>query len=199
MTYEKGLTDFVHICREAFREKLVGVYLHGSAAMGCFRPQKSDLDLLVIVDKETGTDRDLAAHFVIVKRYGRVLYGEAIDEVFGEVGREAYVDSIRADIENAAQDILTEPVYFTLNLCRVLAYLRENLVLSKKAGGEWGLRALPEKYHPILQSALDGYAADQEPEPCPEAAEYAEYMLSEIRKQMGQEKLLPGERVSPAT
>src|SRR3954462_12093068 len=29
-------------------EQLVGIYLHGSLAMGCFNPNHSDLDLLVI-------------------------------------------------------------------------------------------------------------------------------------------------------
>ena len=32
----------------ALAEQLVGVYLHGSLAMGCFNPQRSDLDLLAI-------------------------------------------------------------------------------------------------------------------------------------------------------
>ena len=30
-------------------DTLVGVYLHGSAAMGCYHPAHSDLDLLVVV------------------------------------------------------------------------------------------------------------------------------------------------------
>ena len=33
-------------------DNLVGVYLHGSAVMGCFNPQKSDVDLLVVVNEE---------------------------------------------------------------------------------------------------------------------------------------------------
>lgn len=37
-------------------ERLVGIYLHGSLAMGCFNPHHSDLDLLVIT-----TDRLLIA------------------------------------------------------------------------------------------------------------------------------------------
>ncbi len=32
--------------------QLTGIYLHGSAAMGCFRPEKSDLDFLVTVRGE---------------------------------------------------------------------------------------------------------------------------------------------------
>ena len=33
-------------------DNLVGVYLHGSATMGCFNPGKSDVDLLVVVENE---------------------------------------------------------------------------------------------------------------------------------------------------
>jgi streptomycin 3"-adenylyltransferase len=42
---------------EGFRvrlgEELIGVYLHGSLAMGCYRRAKSDLDLLI-----AGRERD---------------------------------------------------------------------------------------------------------------------------------------------
>jgi streptomycin 3"-adenylyltransferase len=34
----------------ALAERLIGIYLHGSLAMGCFNPYHSDLDLLVITD-----------------------------------------------------------------------------------------------------------------------------------------------------
>ena len=34
--------------RETLGDAIVGVYLHGSLAMGCFNPQRSDLDLLVV-------------------------------------------------------------------------------------------------------------------------------------------------------
>ena len=65
----------------------------------------------------------------------------------------------RYDVENAAEDILENPVYVILNLCRVAAYLRDGMILSKKAGGEWGLAYLSERYHPILRAALTAYTA----------------------------------------
>ena len=49
------LNGFVESARETIGENLLGVYLHGSAAMGCFNPKSSDLDLLVGV-KETLDD-----------------------------------------------------------------------------------------------------------------------------------------------
>ena len=30
---------------------LVGMYVHGSIAMGCFKPDSSDIDVLVVVDQ----------------------------------------------------------------------------------------------------------------------------------------------------
>lgn len=189
--YESLLRRMVKKSEELFGDNLTGIYLHGSAAMGCFQAQKSDLDLIYVVernvtdavkleflrhvaewngeapekgielsmvkrqfcnpfvyptpfelhfslahlqwyqenprdyvDRMKGVDRDLAAHFTIIGRYGIVLYGKPVHEVFGPVPREDYIDSIVSDIEEAKEDILEEPVYVILNLCRVLAYLR---------------------------------------------------------------------------
>lgn len=64
------------------------------------------------------------------------------DLTFDPVPKQCYIDSICSDVEHAAADILEQPVYITLNLCRVLAYLKDGLCLSKKEGGEWGLAHL---------------------------------------------------------
>ena len=47
---EKIINDFVEQSKAILQTNLVGVYLHGSAVMGCFNPLKSDLDLIVVVD-----------------------------------------------------------------------------------------------------------------------------------------------------
>ncbi len=188
-------------------DNLVGVYLHGSAVMGCFNPGKSDVDLLVVVNDEPsdavkhafldmvvslnengsakgiemsiversvckpfvyptpfvlhfskmhldwyrsnpedyiakmkGTDRDLAAHITVIRARGVCLCGAPIDEVFGEVPKQDYMDSLWYDIADAEDDIAEDTMYLTLNLARVLAFLQDGSVLSKKEGGEWGLR-----------------------------------------------------------
>lgn len=46
---EELLREYVDRSREILGETLWGVYLHGSAAMGCFHPARSDLDLLTVV------------------------------------------------------------------------------------------------------------------------------------------------------
>ncbi len=38
-------------------EEIVGIYLHGSLAMGCFHPHHSDLDLLVVTRHRMSVDR----------------------------------------------------------------------------------------------------------------------------------------------
>ena len=225
--FDDLLTHFTHISQSSFSHNLTGVYLHGSLAMGCFNPQKSDLDLLLVLDEEPsdetklsfmeqvvrlnqeapakvlelsivtkaavkpfqyptpfvlhfspmhlgwfqqdpkgyvahmkGDDPDLAAHCTILLQYGKVLYGAPIPEIFGEVPKAAYLDSIWQDVSGAEEDILRDPMYITLNLCRVMAYVRQSLVLSKQEGGQWGLNHLPVQHHALIRQALRCYASD---------------------------------------
>ena len=50
--YPELLEAYVSLCRRAFGENLCGVYLHGSAVMGCFHPTGSDVDLLAVTERE---------------------------------------------------------------------------------------------------------------------------------------------------
>ena len=244
------LARFTQMSRETLGDNLLGVYLHGSAAMGCFRAEVSDLDLLLVVEhavleekklrflqgilelnreapdkgfelsvvrrihcdpfvyptpfelhfsntwlpdcmKDTeeyvrrphGGDPDLAAHITILHHFGKVLYGPPIAEVFAPVPKEAYFDSIWRDIREAEGDILEEPVYVILNLCRVLAYAQEGKILSKKAGGEWGAERLPKRYGSLAGKALAAYTlAEPTTGNWDDAEAFARYMLREIKK-----------------
>ncbi len=53
------INTFTEQSREILRDNLVGVYLHGSAVMGCYNPAKSDIDLIVVVKEplEDGVKR----------------------------------------------------------------------------------------------------------------------------------------------
>lgn len=44
------LCGFVEHSKKILQENLVGIYLHGSAVMGCFNPEKSDIDLIIVVN-----------------------------------------------------------------------------------------------------------------------------------------------------
>lgn len=230
-------------------DNLIGIYLHGSLAMGCYNEKKSDIDLLVVVkndisrevkrrymdmvvalnqkapskgielsivkeavckpfvyptpfelhfsaahlnwylsdpedyiEKMNGTDKDLAAHVTILYHRGMTLYGKEIKSVFSEVSSEDYMDSIWYDVENAKEDIVDDTMYVILNLCRVLAYKKERLILSKQEGGEWALQHLPDpQYKKMILFALEEYETGNAMSVTKaDAVRFAEYMLKRI-------------------
>ena len=113
------------------------------------------------IEKMNGKDPDLAAHFVITKNRGIVLYGKPINNVFGDIPSEAYLDSIKRDIAGSQNEVIDNSIYIILNLCRVLAYVQDRLVLSKKEGGEWGIKNIDGKYQGLIKEALACYTSDQ--------------------------------------
>ncbi|MFC6182114.1 aminoglycoside adenylyltransferase domain-containing protein [Lactiplantibacillus daowaiensis] len=114
---------------------------------------------LVYINRMHGTDPDLAAHLTIIHAAGQVLVGPAINSVFSPVPATVYWQSLVYDVADAQAMMLTQPMYTILNLCRVLAYQRQGLILSKKGGGEWGLKHLPKQYHCLFEQALSAYTA----------------------------------------
>lgn len=244
------IRGFVKRSKEILGDNLVGVYLHGSLVLGCFNPQKSDIDLIVVVDEPlsdsvkraymnmtvganacgpakgiemsivlrrvcrpfvyptpfelhfsaghlawyredpddyirrmNGTDKDLAAHFTVISKRGRCLYGEPVKDVFSEVPACDYMDSLWFDIEGASEEISEYPMYLTLNLARVLAYREEGLVLSKKEGGEWALKKLPPEYRPLISDALREYSESAGVSyDHALAKQYAAYVIQQIRR-----------------
>lgn len=249
MLYQNILDEIVDESKMIFKEDLTGIYLHGSLAMGCFNPKKSDIDLMIVIKnsitdtqklqfmnhvaelnktapekgielsivkeeycrkflyptpfelhfsnahlqwfiddpadyihKMNGTDKDLAAHFMIIKKYGVVLYGEEINDVFADVPRKDYIDSIWYDVEGAGEDILDDPVCMILNLCRAAAFLKNDLILSKKQGGEWALQNLSARYRTLISKALQSYMLGTEMDlDHMEAQKFADYMLPMIK------------------
>lgn len=241
----KILDVIVQMYKNILGENLVGIYLHGSLAMGCYT-DKSDIDFLVLVKESMDiatkrdiiqsilhledlpkkgvemsivlekyakefiyptpfelhysdfhkdkylsdsnylcggfTDKDLAAHFTIIIHKGICLYGKDIEGVFSDVPRQDYIDSIVNDIENAKEDIIENTVYITLNLCRVLWYIKENIICSKLEAGNWAIEMVPLKYRKIVQDAVKVYSnkLDQMEYSRNILVEYADYMLEEI-------------------
>lgn len=135
------------------------------------------------IEKMNGTDKDLASHFTIIYHRGKTLYGKEIKSVFSEVSNEAYMDSIWLDVKNAWEDIIDDTMYIILNLCRVLAYKKERLVLSKQEGGEWALHYLLDpQYKNIVLFALEEYKTGNTMSITQaDAVKFAEYMLEHIR------------------
>lgn len=135
------------------------------------------------IRKMKGTDKDLAAHIMILYYRGKTIFGKPCRKVFLPPSDADYFDSIWCDVQNAAGEITGNPVYLILNLCRVLAYKKERWILSKEEGASWGLDRLPARYRALISQAAEAYrtgASGEVEESC--AIEFAEYMLREIRK-----------------
>ena len=138
-------------------------------------------DLTAYCQEMNGTDVDLATHFTVTRAVGIPLCGLPIETVFGPVPKKYYWESIYGDIKNAAEEILRDPVYIILNLCRVLAYQKEASILSKKGGGLWGIKTLPSRYRPPVESALFCYENGTPFSFDPAAlSQFAAYMLAQI-------------------
>ena len=153
--------------------------LHFSA--GHLKWYKDDPDDYIC--RMNGTDKDLAAHFTIINKRGKCLYGAPIEDVFAEVPSGDYMDSIWSDVEGAAEEITNYPMYLILNLTRVLAYREEELVLSKKEGGVWALNKLPMEYRPLILNALREYSGNTDVVYDQTLARnYAEYVIDRIKQ-----------------
>lgn len=143
--------------------------------------ETAEKEPLRLCGEEEKTDADLAAHFTVLRKAGIALYGPPVREIFGPVSRAFYKDSILRDIQSAPEDVLTDPVYVILNLCRCLAFFTEGLVVSKEEGGQWMLRRSVEAWRPMIKAALTSYATGAPAllEPM-QARLFAEQMLAKI-------------------
>ncbi|MDN2452122.1 DUF4111 domain-containing protein [Lactobacillus sp. UCMA15818] len=104
-----------------------------------------------------GSDLDLTAHLMITTKFGQVLVGKPIEQVFCLIPKSSYWNSILYDILDAKSTITEQPMYTVLNLCRALAYKKANIITSKLSGGQWGLKNIPAKYSELIKNTLDEY------------------------------------------
>ena len=65
------IDEFVDESKKILQDNLIGIYLHGSAVMGCFNPKKSDLDLIIVVDRPL-PDSVKKAYMDMVVRYSAI-------------------------------------------------------------------------------------------------------------------------------
>lgn len=232
MNTQALLDKIVALFNKELKGNLTGIYLHGSLAMGCFNPLKSDVDFLVVAkekltavnnsniakialslhDEMTGTsnergieftiiletylnpfvyptpfefhysdyhrekyrtdenylcggfeDKDLASQIVVAYERGITLYGKSLSELYEPINSQYYLDSILNDVEGCAVEIIDNPptyltpMYLTLNFCRVLYYVKEGKISSKREGGEWGLTNLPQRFLPLVKQCITAY------------------------------------------
>lgn len=127
-----------------------------------------------------GTDYDLAAHITVLRHTGIRLCGPDICNLFAPVPPADYVDSLLRDSMDAKTDGNENPVYYVLNLCRVLAYLENGYILSKSQGGLWGLTHLPAVFHSDIRAAWQDYEQGFPFSPTHNTFVCIEYLLSQV-------------------
>ncbi|WP_366295795.1 aminoglycoside adenylyltransferase domain-containing protein [Paenibacillus sp. AN1007] len=264
MNTQALLDKITVLFKEELKGNLIGIYLHGSLAMGCFNPNKSDIDFLVIVKEkltpannsriakialslhdemsvnfnERGIeftiiletylkpfvyptpfefhysdyhrkkyrtdenyvcggleDKDLASQIAAAYERGKTLYGQPLCELYEPIDSQYYLDSILNDVEGCADEIMDTPpayltpMYITLNFCRVLYYVKEGKISSKREGGEWALTYLPRNFQPLVEMYLTAYIdesasgdKDNSNLDIPSFAAFVEYMKQEIKQ-----------------
>lgn len=132
---------------------------------------------------EEKRDHDLAAHITVTRARGICLVGRPALEVLPPVPPANYAASIVGDFNDALAERQHMPVYFILNACRVLAYLRTGHIYSKEEGAVWALQTLPPELHGVVEQALDIYRGNLVDAPFDEAmlTQFAYYMQQNIR------------------
>jgi streptomycin 3"-adenylyltransferase len=229
------------------KEDLVGVYLYGSLAMGCFNPKSSDIDLILVVRKrplkgqrkevieylkevcsksrrielsiirenilrnprypimvdlhfehwgeifENEKDKEILSNLYTARKRGFCVWGKPISNVFSEIPPEYHLRSVVDDLSCTRKYLHENPervgydpvVYWVLGSCRILAFIREEKVLSKLEGGQWGLANLPEKYHDLIEQATYRYQGKKKKQILnhTKLEDFADYMTKIILKE----------------
>lgn len=127
-------------------------------------------------------DSELTIILTVLQLHGICLSGELPATSLPAVPEHAFRDALVTKVQVAEQHPLHDPISFVLNACRVTAYLHDHTILSKDAGGVWGLGFLPEQYHPLIQQLLVLYRGESPGRPVGRAAlqDFAAYVHETI-------------------
>ena len=215
----KVLRETLSNVHSILQDDLIGIYLYGSLAMGCFNPESSDIDVILVAKKrpskeqrkkvieylkgacsknrrielsiiredvvqnpqypimvdlhfeywgdifENEKDNEILSNLYATKKRGFRVWGMPISDVFSEIPAQYHLRSVIEDLRHTRKYLHESPksvgydpaVYWVLGSCRILAFIREEKVLSKLEGGQWGLANLPKEYHDLVKQALSCY------------------------------------------
>jgi Aminoglycoside adenylyltransferase, C-terminal domain len=69
--------------------------------------------------------------------------------------------ALRGERDWLVPELERAPVYCVLNLCRIAySFETRDVAVSKLQAAEWALGTLPDRWHPLVKTALRGYAVD---------------------------------------
>lgn len=100
----------------------------------------------------TGSDPDLTAHAVVARACGIVVWGHVV--LPPVAARDAYA-AVWYDIAGAVAEVVAQPVYVLLNLCRTILWLEHGQVLGKTQGGQALLPELTGETAAVVAAALE--------------------------------------------
>ncbi len=114
---------------------------------------------------ENEKDNEILSNLYTTRKRGFCVWGKQIGDVFSKIPAEYHLRSVIEDLEHTREHLHDNPesvgydpaVYWILGSCRILAFIREEKVLSKLEGGRWGAANLPEEYHDVVEQALSCY------------------------------------------
>ena len=151
---------------------------------------------------ENETDKETLSNLYTTKERGFCVWGRPIKDVFSRIPAQYHLRSVIEDLEHTRRYLHEEPesigydvtVYWVLNSCRILAFVREQKVLSKLEGGRWGQDNLPKEYHQLVRQALSCHSGKEKVGRVwnhEELNEFADYMTEAILRESGlnQEKI----------
>lgn len=114
---------------------------------------------------ENERNKEILSNLYTTRKRGFCVWGAPIENVFSEIPAEYHLKSVMEDIQHTRKYLHEKQeqigynvtVYWILGACRILAFIREEKVLSKLEGGQWGISNLPKEYHSLIRQALSSY------------------------------------------
>jgi predicted nucleotidyltransferase len=114
---------------------------------------------------ENEKDNEILSNLYTTKERGFCVWGMPISDVFSRIPAGYHLRSVIEDLRHTRKYLHENPesvgydpaVYWVLGSCRILAFIREERVLSKLEGGRWGLANLPKEYHDLIKQAISYY------------------------------------------
>lgn len=179
------------------RPRPMDIYLLTEKALFPFRPPISfelhcteQLRYTLLHETHAGTrhiDSDLTIFLTLLHRAGIVLMGKPVEKTIPPIPETAFRDALARAVHSAQARLPQDPGAFVLNACRAIAYLQDDAILSKDAGGEWGLVHIPEQFHALIQQALALYRSEQLKRPLGSAVlnAFSDYVTDKVQ-------LMPG-------
>lgn len=158
--------------KDILEENLHGIYLHGSLAFGCFNWQKSDIDFLVVANKNlTLKQKEMMIHILLELTPDAPPKGLEMSVVLYQNCKDfKYPTPFELHFSNMhikkARENLNE-YCLTMNgtdydLAAHFTIIRSVGVVLYGDSIENVFGVVPKKFTPIVQNALDCYLSDKE-------------------------------------